>query len=185
MRLELLSHEPSQPRPTPILFVHGAWHGAWCWEEHLLSYFAKHGYRVYALSLRGHGECETPKRFRLARISDYVADVDQIAAQLDPAPVVVGHSMGGLVVQKYLEAHVAPAGVLLASAPPRGVLRTTLSIAARHPLRFLAANLTWSLYPLVGTPKLTRENFFSQDMPENKVQSYYQPTTSASKMNPT
>jgi pimeloyl-ACP methyl ester carboxylesterase len=173
MRLEVLSQEPSHPRPTPILFVHGAWHGAWCWDAHFLSYFAQHDYRVYALSLRGHGGSEAPRRFRLARISEYVADVAQVASQIDPAPVVIGHSMGGLVVQKYLESHVAPAGVLLASVPPRGVLRTTLSIAGRHPLRFLAANLTWSLYPLVGTPRLTREHFFSHDMPDQQLLSYF------------
>jgi pimeloyl-ACP methyl ester carboxylesterase len=173
MRLEVLSQQPDNPRPTPILFVHGAWHGAWCWDEHFLGYFARHGYRVSALSLRGHGGSEAPKHFRLARIAEYAADVAQVASQLDPTPIIVGHSMGGLVVQKYLEAHAAPAAVLLASVPPAGVLRTTLSIASRHPLRFLAANLTWSLYPLVGTPRLTREAFFSADMPEEQVRTYF------------
>lgn len=176
MQLEVLSQEPqpaSPPHPTPLLFVHGAWHGAWCWDEHFLGYFAQHGYRVSALSLRGHGKSESPRRFRLARIAQYAADVAEVASQLDPSPVIIGHSMGGMVVQKYLESHTAPAGVLLASVPPSGVLRTSLSIARRHPLRFLAANLTWSLYPIVGTPRLTREAFFSPEMPDEQVRAYF------------
>jgi pimeloyl-ACP methyl ester carboxylesterase len=173
MRLEVISQEPEHARPTPILFVHGAWHGAWCWDEHFLRYFAQHGYRVYALSLRGHGGSEAPPHARFTRIAEYAADVAQVASQLDSSPVVVGHSMGGLVVQKYLEEHAAPAGVLLASVPPRGILRTTLNIARRHPLRFLRANLTMSLYPIVGTPRLTREAFFSPDMPEEEVRAIF------------
>ena len=174
MHLEILSREPAQARATPILFVHGAWHGAWCWDVHFLDYFAQHGYRVYAPSLRGHAGSEKRKSLRVTRIADYVADIAQVASQIEPAPVVVGHSMGGLVVQKYLESHAAPAGVLLASVPPRGVLRTTLNIAGRHPLRFAAVNLTWSLYPLVSTPRLTREHFLSADTPDEQVQAVFQ-----------
>jgi hypothetical protein len=32
------------PHPTPLLFVHGAAHGAWCWDEHFLDFFAEKGY---------------------------------------------------------------------------------------------------------------------------------------------
>jgi pimeloyl-ACP methyl ester carboxylesterase len=50
MKLEIISHEPKEgTRPTPILFVHGAWHGAWCWEENFLPYFAGKGYSTNAL----------------------------------------------------------------------------------------------------------------------------------------
>lgn len=41
-----------------------------------------------------------------------------------------GHSMGGYVVQKYLETHDATAGVLMASAPPQGAMGASLRIAA-------------------------------------------------------
>ena len=56
MRLEIIARAPAaEPRPTPLLFVHGAWHGAWCWDEHFLGYCARRGYAAVALSLRGHG----------------------------------------------------------------------------------------------------------------------------------
>lgn len=174
MQLEVLSQAPAGvAHKTPILFVHGAWHGAWCWQEHFLPYFADHGYHVFALSLRGHGASESPRHLRTARMRDYVADVAQVAAELDTAPILVGHSMGGLVVQKYLEAHAAPAAILLASVPTSGALRTTLNVARKHPLRFGRANLTWSLYPIVGTPRLAREFLFARDLPPDRLDTYF------------
>jgi alpha-beta hydrolase superfamily lysophospholipase len=177
MHLELFSQQPEgDPQsihPTPLLFVHGAWHGSWCWKEHFLPYFAHHGYASYTFDLRGHGTSEGGKRLRWTRIADYVADVEQITRQLDRPPVLIGHSMGGLVVQKYLETSQAPAAVLLASVPPAGVLRTTLDIMRRHPLAFLKANATLKLYPLVETPSLAREAFFPADMSDQEVQRYF------------
>lgn len=164
MHLEIISRQPeANARPTPLLFVHGAWHGAWCWDEHFLPYFARRGYACHALSLRGHGASEGRNHLRWTRITDYAADVAEVAAQLPKPPVLIGHSMGGLVVQKYLETHSAPAAVLLASVPPGGVLPVTLRIARQHTTIFLKANLTLSLYPIVGTPGLAREAFFSTE----------------------
>ncbi|MBI4631514.1 MAG: alpha/beta fold hydrolase [Chloroflexi bacterium] len=121
MQLELITRQPaSNPRPTPLLFVHGAWHGAWCWAEYFLPYFAQHGYVSHALSLRGHGTSEGNTRWNL--ISDYVEDVKQVAQGLAASPVIIGHSMGGFTAQKYLETNPAPAAVLLASIPSFGML---------------------------------------------------------------
>jgi pimeloyl-ACP methyl ester carboxylesterase len=174
MRLEVLSKKPKGvSRAVPILFVHGAWHGAWCWEKNFMPYFAENGYDCYALSLRGHGGSERPKRFRFMRISDYVADVAEAVGRLPEVPIIVGHSMGGLVVQKYLEENTAPAAVLLASVPVKGVFRTTLRIACRHFWPFLKANLTWSLYPIIGKPKLAREAFFSEDIPPDTLNGFF------------
>lgn len=174
MNLEVISKQPSSsPRPTPLLFVHGAWHGAWCWAEHFLEYFTTRGYAVHALSLRGHGASPGRDRLRWTRLADYVADVAQVASQFPKPPVVIGHSMGGAVVQKYLETHPAPAAVLLASVPPAGVLATTLRIARRHPLEFVKTNLLLSLYPLIGTPALAREAFFPASLPQDKLRTYF------------
>jgi pimeloyl-ACP methyl ester carboxylesterase len=43
----------SDAHPTPLLFVHGAWHAAWCWDENLPDFFADKGFRAVAVSLRG------------------------------------------------------------------------------------------------------------------------------------
>jgi len=174
MTLEVISRPAARRRHAqPLLFVHGAWHGAWCWDEHVLGHLADLGWDSHALSLRGHGGSSGRDRLRWHRIKDYVADVGQVVADLGPGTVLVGHSMGGLVVQKYLELYPAPAAALLASVPPRGVLPLTLSVARQHPALFARANATMSLAPLVSTPALVREMFFSADLPDELVRDYH------------
>jgi len=174
MNLEIIKEKAvSNVHPTPILFVHGMWHAAWCWAEHFLPYFAQHGYVSHALNLRGHGGSEGRERLRWTSLTDYVSDVTQVVSQMERPPVLVGHSMGGMIVQKYLESNGAPAAVLLASVPPKGVILTTLRIAFRHPLAFMKTNLTLSMFQVVRTPQLAQEAFFSADMPEEKVRSYF------------
>lgn len=122
-RLELLTSEPSgEARPTPLLFVHGAFSGAWIWADNFLPWFAERGFRAYALSLRGHGRSDGHDTISWHSIASYVEDVEKLVYWLNEDPVLIGHSMGGFVVQKYLERHRAPAVVLLSSAPPQGLL---------------------------------------------------------------
>ncbi len=173
MNLEIISKYPAESRHvTPLLFVHGAWHGAWCWEVHFLDFFASHGFSAHALSLRGHGNSDGRGNLRGMRIADFVEDVAEVAQKFACPPVVIGHSMGGLVVQKYLEKYPAPGAVLLAAVPPNGVGGPTLRIAGRHPFLFAKANLTLSMYPLVATPRLAREAFFSGGLAEEQVRAY-------------
>ena len=173
MKIEVLSRVPASPRKTPLLFVHGSWHGAWCWDVHFLDYFAERGFAAHALSLRGHGGSAGRERLRWTRMRDYVDDVAQVAASLTAPPVVIGHSMGGFIVQKYLENHAPPAAVLLASVPPQGAFNTALKLGGRHPALFLKANLTMTMYPMVSTPALAREAFFSADLPEAALNAYW------------
>src|SRR5687767_268125 len=112
MDIEVITREPkSQTHETPLLFVHGGWHGAWAWDEHFLPYFADHGFVAHALNLRGHGNIPNPKSLRWTRIKDYVDDVVQVAESITPAPVILAHSMGGLIAQHALTRFHAPAGV--------------------------------------------------------------------------
>ena len=170
VKLEIIKESPdSNVRCTPLLFIHGMSHAAWCWADHFLPYFAKHGYESHALSLRGHGESEGRERLRWTSLAEYVSDVVQTVDQMEKPPVLVGHSMGGLIVQKYLESHEAPAAVLLASVPPQGVTQATLRLALRHPVLFMKVNMMMSILPLIDVPELAREILFSADMTEDKV----------------
>ena len=173
MKIELISSQPKDKiHSTPLLFIHGKWHGAWCWLENFLPYFADHGYTSHAVSLRGHGESDGLQHLRWTSIADYVADVAGVAGQMGTDPVLIGHSMGGYITQKYLETHIAPAAVLLAPIPPSGLGPATWNFFRRHPLVFLNAILTMRLYPIVATLELAREALFSSDMPDAKVVHY-------------
>lgn len=162
----------SPSHPAPLLFVHGAWHAAWCWDEHFLDFFAAKGYRSVALSLRGHGASASDKPLRRLSFADYLEDIASVAGELPTPPVLIGHSMGGFLVQKYLESHPAPAGVLMASMPPSGYWASGLRWLRRHPWHFAKVSLTGRSLPYVGTPDLARERFFSPGTPEPVVRRY-------------
>lgn len=161
--------QATQTHPAPLLFVHGAWHAAWCWDENFLGYFAQQGYRALAVSLRGHGASRTHQRLKDCSFDEYLDDVLAVADSLPTPPVVIGHSMGGVVVQKYLEQRSAPAGILMASMPPQGFLKSGLRWIRRHPWHFTKLTVTGRSLPYVSTPELARERFFSPQTPEEIV----------------
>lgn len=171
--LELLVHRPTEPRiETPVLFVHGAFAGAWCWEEHFLPYFAQQGITAYALSLRGHGRSGGHHALQLAGISDYVADVARIVETLERPPVLVGHSMGGLVVQKYLERHRVPGAVLMASVPPSGVAAASSRLMMGDPWLFAQLCLIQSMGLAALDLNTARRGLFSDDLPDDLAMRY-------------
>jgi len=174
MKLEIISKYPAErPHPTPLLFIHGMFLAASCWDAHFLDYFAHHGYAAHAVSLRGHGKSEGQENLRWTRVAEFVDDVASAAKQLPTPPIVIGHSLGGFVVQKYLEEHVAPAAVLLSSPSPVGLLPTALRIARRHPFVFIHVNLARNLQPVVASPALVREAFFSPDFPDEQLTAFW------------
>jgi pimeloyl-ACP methyl ester carboxylesterase len=117
---------PSQTQVTrPILFVHGARHAAWCWQEYFLPYFAARGFAAWALSFRGHGGSAGRAQLASYTLDDYMEDVTHVLTQLPAGAVVVGHSLGGAVIQRLLATRRVQlrAAVLMASIPPDGIRR--------------------------------------------------------------
>lgn len=66
--------------PVPVLFVHGGFHAAWCWDANFLDYFANRGFRAVVVSLRAHGGSTTTQRLESCSISDYIEDVGSAVA---------------------------------------------------------------------------------------------------------
>lgn len=83
-----------------FVLVHGAWHGAWCWEK-LTPFLTAAGHTVDAIDLPGQGEDTTPhKDVTLA------ACAARARQALDAHPgksVLVGHSMGGMTIAQAAE----------------------------------------------------------------------------------
>jgi pimeloyl-ACP methyl ester carboxylesterase len=77
------------------VLVHGAWMGAWCWSD-VAAGLRADGATVATVELPAHGSDQTP--LPEATLDAYVATV-RAAVDTAPKPVVlVGHSMGGMVV---------------------------------------------------------------------------------------
>lgn len=132
--LEVLTRLPAEPsgRP-PLLFLHGAAHGAWCWDEHWMPAAAARGWACHAVSVRGHGASAG----RTGSVRDYCDDVRQVLIRLPEPPVLVGHSMGGLLVTRLLEGYPAPAAALLATPGLRHGLGFGARLFALHPGGYL------------------------------------------------
>jgi pimeloyl-ACP methyl ester carboxylesterase len=75
-------------------------------------------------------------------------------------------------VQKYLEKHAAPAGVLMTSIPPQGNLGNALRWIRHRPTHFAKMTLTGRALPYINPPELARARFFSSNTPEADVRKY-------------
>jgi pimeloyl-ACP methyl ester carboxylesterase len=112
-----------------IVLVHGAGHGAWCWEE-VAPLLSAAGFDVVAIDLPGLGADRTPPRD--VTLDGYrAAVVDAVVAA--PAPVtLVGHSMGGIPIS--LAAETEPQWIerliYLAALLPKDGERLTDLVAA-------------------------------------------------------
>lgn len=180
MKLELISRPPeNDSNKPPILFVHGAFAGAWCWEENFLPYFSQNNYPSHALSFRGHGQSAGYETLFINSLSDYLEDLRNTVRQFDLPPVLVGHSMGGLVVQNYLEAHEHLPAVLLASVPKTGLWPASVQMFFREPLLFQKLLGAHMMPPMgVGESvfslslKDIRDIFFSENLPPEALQKH-------------
>ena len=169
MNLEVITRKPAKSSDhPPLLLIHGAWHGAWCWEWYQ-DYFAEHGYESHALSLRGHGASECPQHYNWTRIAAYVEDVAEVVKRFPDPPVLIGHSMGGFIIQKYLEQKKAPAAVLLATIPVHGIFPMFLRIGLKHPWQAVKCLARADTRALLETRDLAREALFSVDVPEETL----------------
>ncbi|KZC97254.1 MULTISPECIES: alpha/beta hydrolase [Thalassospira] len=173
--LEIFRRNPSsKPKSkTPIVFVHGAFTGAWCWNEHFLTWFADQGFETISFSLRGHGGSGGRDLRSLASIDDYVEDLETVVDTLGQKPILIGHSMGGYIIQKYLEKHKVTAAVLMASVPPEGLLASNTMMAMAKPDLYL--QMFW--LQAIGPHTLLRDRLgramLSPDIAEDEGMIYF------------
>lgn len=126
-----------KPDGAPVLFVHGAFSGAWCWDEHFMQHFADHGHVARAVDLpgrRGRPDFEHLQDFSL---SDYLEAVLIAIDQFDEPPVLVGHSMGGQLAWRASEERDVAGLVLMASVPPTGLAAPAMDLMVSKPWLFM------------------------------------------------
>jgi len=113
-----------------IVMIHGMFAGEWCWEKYK-GFFEEKGYCCITPTLRFHdvapNELPDP-RLGTVSLLDYVEDLQNEINKLDVLPIVVGHSMGGLLAQIIGGRGLAKLLVLLTPASPRGIMALRPSV---------------------------------------------------------
>lgn len=157
---------------TPILFIHGAFGGAWIWTELFMRHAAKRGRPSAALSVRGHGRSDGRDVLRSATLTDYAKDVRRALAEFVEPPIIVAHSLGALLAQRLLGYVSMRAIIMLAPLPPEG-----LSILG--PWLFLSRPTIWldvlnaALGAVrYGQPAGAREGLISQRLSAQDARRY-------------
>lgn len=103
-------------RPA-ILFVHGGYHGAWCFANYL-KYFDAANIPTAAMDMRGHGGLPQTPDLHLQGVRDMAQDVASACATLERSVIVIGHSAGALVAAAAGETTPFCGLGLLAPSPP-------------------------------------------------------------------
>ncbi len=107
-----------------LIFIHGMWSNEKVWEK-FIKYFESRNFECKAINLRKNLD------LKRAHFMDYVNKVE--ATEND---ILIGHSMGGLIVQKVMERKRVKAGIAICSAPPKGIKFRNISMFL-HSLRYL------------------------------------------------
>jgi pimeloyl-ACP methyl ester carboxylesterase len=121
----------SKSAATPVVFVHGAFCGGWAFDAFREPFEAR-GFETHAPNLPHHERGADLEQLAQAGLREYANATAHYIRELRAPPVLVGHSLGGLVIQ--LAAMHAPAAglVLLAPSAPWGVPPTTLDEHGNH-----------------------------------------------------
>jgi pimeloyl-ACP methyl ester carboxylesterase len=127
-----LATQFEDPMPGTIVLIHGAWMTPLCWENFIRRYESR-GYTCIApawpfddrpvAELR-HSPAPELARVGFAELADHYA---RIIEALPEPPIIIGHSMGGLVAQMLLDRGLGSVGVAIDPAPPRGVFAGPLA----------------------------------------------------------
>lgn len=157
---------PDATDKPPLVFVHGAFAGAWTWDEHFLPYFADLGYSCHAVNLPGRRGDPDHVRLHEFGIQDFEDAVVAVVKALPRPPVLIGHSMGGFVAMRAALDCEIEAAVLISSVPPTGLAGPSVVLALSRPM------LVWEIARMqsAGASEAAldtlREAIFNTHVPE-------------------
>lgn len=113
-----------------IIMIHGMWGGAWYWGNYK-KYFEAKGYKCVIPTLRHHDinpKSAPHKELGATSILDYADDLEKLIKEIDGKPIIIGHSMGGLIAQILASRGLASTAVLLCPASPSGIFALMPSV---------------------------------------------------------
>lgn len=116
-----------------VIFIHGLFMSYNSW-RHWVEYFEAKGYNATAVPWPGRDKSVEQLRAEHPNsevgqqtFSAVVEHHEKVIRGLDKPPIIIGHSLGGLIAQIMLNRGLGSAGVAIDSAPPQGVISTQWS----------------------------------------------------------
>jgi non-heme chloroperoxidase len=127
-----------------IVMIHGMWGGSWCWEN-FKNFFEQKGYKCHTPILRHHDIDPNDKPnsdLGTTSLLDYAQDLENYIRNLDEPPIIMRHSMGGLLTQILGARGLAKCLVLLTPASPSGINALKFSVIKS----FLGVLMRWGFW---------------------------------------
>lgn len=156
-----------------IVLVHGMFVNNTSWAS-WKTYFEAKGYTVYTPANPGHDGAPAHLRANIhpelaqTGFEDVVMNVVKLIDTLPEKPIVVGHSMAGLVIQKLIELDKAVAGVSINGAPPKNVLAPFSTVKIVWPaVNFFKGHTTY-----MGSRDWYNRAFFNTLSPAEAAKAY-------------
>lgn len=156
-----------------IVFIHGLFVNNTSWKQ-WKSYFEAQGYTVHTPANPGHeGDPVQLKnnihpQLTKTGFKDVVMNIVKLIDTLPEKPIVVGHSLAGLVVQKLIEMDKAVAGISIDGAPPKNVLAPWSTIKVVFPV----VNFFKGSSPFLGSKEWYHNAFFNNYSKKESDQLY-------------
>lgn len=158
----------------PLLLVHGAFTGAWCWEAGVAPYLRERGWRVECPDLPGRRGRADHERLQSFGLSHFVDAVRRAVERFERPPVVIGHSMGGGLAMQVGAIRRLAGLVLIASVPPTGLLPASTALAWRDPELWQAIGRLQTLGEDGADIGVLKRAMFTDDVPEVAVRPHLQ-----------
>jgi len=113
-----------------VVMIHGMWSGSWVWDNYK-AFFEDQGYLCVTPTLRYHErQPNMGPDHRLGKVGllDYADDLEKLSRRFDSPPILIGHSLGGLLAQILASRGLAKAVILLSPASPHGIMGLRASV---------------------------------------------------------
>mgnify|MGYP000491554847 CR=1 FL=1 len=93
MGFRVIEHKNKENRKT-IILIHGAYHGAWCWEENFAPYFLERKINVVSIDFI--------RKSKKTKVEEYIQYLNKVIEKLEGELYVASHSLGAAILERYI-----------------------------------------------------------------------------------